>query len=202
MYKKYHYSDKHITEKSFKEDKSTFDFHIFYKYTEKEILSNPETSFLAQSFAKDVNDPEEISRIEFEDDMLFMIIRVPFYDSKDQENIYKTIPLGIAYDNQNTVYILSSRKTKLIDNLLALKQIDETQVFGYVVIRLLNLVIKKYISFLKEISKKAEEIEEDLKRTLNNKELVRLFVLEKNLIRLKTSLRNNYRTLKNFSLPT
>lgn len=140
-------------------------------------------------------DEEERAHINTEDNYTIIIVDVPI---KDEEGIheYVTIPMEIIISND---FIMT----------ICLKQIDLVQDFitGKVktfytfkktrfILQLLYKNASYYLQYLRYIDKAGNRIEQELSKSMRNKELIQLLELEKSLVYFTTSLRANEMVLE------
>lgn len=140
-------------------------------------------------------DEEERAHINTEDNYTTIIVDVPI---KDEEGIheYVTIPMEIIINNN---FIMT----------ICLKQIDLIQDFVTGKVRsfytfkktrfILQLLYKNasyYLQYLRLIDKAGNRIEQELSKSMRNKELIQLLELEKSLVYFTTSLRANEMVLE------
>ena len=140
-------------------------------------------------------DEEERAHINTEDKYTIIIVDVPI---KDEEGIheYVTIPMEIIINNN---FIMT----------ICLKQIDLIQDFVTGKVRsfytfkktrfILQLLYKNasyYLQYLRLIDKAGNRIEQELSKSMRNKELIQLLELEKSLVYFTTSLRANEMVLE------
>ena len=140
-------------------------------------------------------DEEERAHINTEANYTTIIVDVPI---KDEEGIheYVTIPMEIIINNN---FIMT----------ICLKQIDLIQDFVTGKVRsfytfkktrfILQLLYKNasyYLQYLRLIDKAGNRIEQELSKSMRNKELIQLLELEKSLVYFTTSLRANEMVLE------
>ncbi|MDQ0286492.1 magnesium transporter [Desulfofundulus luciae] len=132
-------------------------------------------------------DEEESSRIEVEEGCVLIIIRVPII----RDNIYDTIPLGIII-TENIII------TVCLEDLAIISEFSSCRIKGFYTFKktrfLLQIFYKTaihYLRYLRQIDKRSEEIQQRLHSSTQNKELIKLFSLEKSLVYFTTSLRAN-----------
>lgn len=135
-------------------------------------------------------DEEERAHINTEDNYTIVIVDVPI---KDDEGVheYVTIPIEIIVGDKFIITI-------------CLKKIDLTEDFvsgkvkGFYTFKktrfILQLLYKNasyYLQYLRHIDKASNRIEQELTKSMRNKELIQLLELEKSLVYFTTSLRAN-----------
>lgn len=160
-------------------------------------LTNEEVELLIsdynvpREFIMDVLDTDERSRVELEEDMVMIILRVPL-NNQNNGIPFITVPLGIIISN-NQIISICSRKTEIIPSLI--KAVNDNKItvanrFDYV-LRIFLISAVWFLQFLKEINVQTALIEKDLENATKNKELHRLLRMEKCLVFFITSLKSN-----------
>jgi len=139
----------------------------------------------------DALDIDERSRIEVDEDMVMIILRVPL-NNQNNGIPFITVPLGIIVTGSQIITICS-RRTEIIPSLI--KQVNENKItvanqFDYV-LRIFLISAVWFLQFLKEINVQTALIEKDLENATKNKELHRLLHMEKCLVFFITSLKTN-----------
>lgn len=144
-----------------------------------------------RDFIMDVLDTDERSRIEFDDDQILIILRVPL-NNQNNGIPFITVPLGIILSG-NQIITICSRRNEIIPSLV--KAVNENKItvvnrFDYV-LRIFLFSAVWFLQFLKEINIQTALIEKDLESATKNKELHRLLHMEKCLVFFITSLKSN-----------
>jgi len=146
---------------------------------------------LPEDLISDVLDLDERSRIEFEDDFVFMIMRIPVINNESGIP-FNTIPMGVFIKGQN-IFVLCQKENQVINGFFN-KQMrrkffpqNKVDLVLYLFLHANNL----YHHYLREINAQTNLVEKDLERSIRNKELQGLLKLEKCLVYFTTSLRSN-----------
>jgi len=161
---------------------------------EEEIALVIKATGIENYFIKDVLDDEERPRIETENNQILVIINVPIIQNATV--IYETIPLGIILTDSHIV-------TVCLQDVDVLKDFANGKIRGmetYKKTRFLFQILYKsaslYLTLLREIEKKTNEIELALHKSMKNKELIRLLNLQKSLVFFTTSLKSNEKVME------
>ncbi len=159
---------------------------------DKEIHSIATQLNIPIDFFTDALDDEERSRVEREDDNVLIIVDYP-YLTHDESGfpIYETMPIGIIIAEQCIVTVSLIECPFLVDVV----NNKARGIFPYkktrFVLQILYSISNYYLRYLKQISKKTNEVERELHAKLRNKELFTLMALEKSLVYFTTSLKSN-----------
>lgn len=136
-------------------------------------------------------DDEESSRIERENNQIFILVDIPMVEEDQGSYVYYTFPLGIILTNK-TIVTICLKENALIDQFIDNRvKAFFTYKKNRFVLQLLYRMAARYLLYLKQIDKMSNEIERRLHRSTKNKELIQLLDLEKSLVYFSTSLRAN-----------
>ncbi len=142
-------------------------------------------------FLTDPLDVDERARIETEDNIILIVVRVPNYDSSNTEVPYSTLPVGIILVNDLIITVCSED----INDILGLNNGRTknlyTQNSRRFILHIFNRTALSFLKYLKEINKKTGETEALLHKSLKNEELIKLLNIEKSLVFFTTSLKSN-----------
>jgi len=161
--------------------------------TESELLYVAEKTGLDYDFLKYPLDDEEIPRVETEEDQAMIIFHAPIIT--DDDIIYDTIPLGII-TNDDYIVTVCLEELNLYEEFVHTRIKDiatykKTRMIFHILCRKTMLFLK----YLRDINRRTEKIEEDLSKSMKNKELMSLLNLEKSLVYFSTSLRYNAKVM-------
>jgi magnesium transporter len=145
-------------------------------------------------FLTDPLDIDENSRIEYEDGITFLIIRVPVF-TKGGETPFNTVPMGIIITEKHIVTV-----SPFANDVLTVYKEGKNRPFRITpqsfVLSIFYRTAAFYLKHLKEINRRTNAIEKELHLSMRNKELFRLLRLEKCLVYFTTSLKSNEITLE------
>ena len=148
---------------------------------------------LDESFLNNSLDADELSRMDFEDGNLLVIINVPVMD--DDGN-FDTLPLGLIFTPESMITVCS-QENKIISsfNEDTAKFFDTRQKANFM-LSILFRAAKFYLRYLSLINKQTDNIEESLRKTTNNKALFQLMEIQKSLVYFTTALKDNQLVLQ------
>ena len=164
---------------------------------EKEILYLVDTLKLDNGFVRSSLDEEETSRIESEDDQTLIIIDVPVAEKQSENTIlYTTMPIGIIIADK-VIYTISLKENAVLSEFAGnmVKNV-QTHLRTRFLLTLLLRIATRYLQYLKQIDKISHLMEQQLHKSMKNKELIQLLGLEKSLVYFSTSLKANDITLE------
>ena len=164
--------------------------------------SQSESLEVAEHFNIDITDlrapldAEESSRIVVEDDYKLIIVDVPILEDRSNKNYYVTIPLGIIL-TENAIITTCLEELPLFEPF-RYNRLRSFYTFmrSRFVFQILYRNAQLYLSALRIIDRKSEEIEKRLHEATRNEELIDLMELEKTIVYFKASLKMNERIVK------
>lgn len=165
--------------------------------TPEEIEEFTKKFDLPPDFFTDPTDPDEIPRLEFDDEDFIMVIRVPYETEDGVDMPFNTLPLGIIILFNKNIITVCQKKTELLDMFTA----NQVKLFNpslrdKSILQFFNRSVQLYIKYIKRIRQITDDTEDSLKETVNNNQLAKLLNIEKSLIQFRASLRSNYRMIQ------
>ena len=150
------------------------------------VVVNPsedEKKWLVENFALDEHnfsssfDPEEPTRLEFEPDHLELIFKRPKnYSSKDHF-LFKVSSMGLCLFKDKLIIALPEDL-----NVFSGKYFKQVKGIREIFLKLLFHAIFHFMEHLKVINMIADELEQKINSSMENKNLLNLFTLEKSLV--------------------
>lgn len=162
--------------------------------SENEIKEVCNKTKIKEDFIRYALDYEEKARIDFEDEdgTILFIIDVPVLEKENDSEIYTTMPVGLIVVRDDYFITVSLKKNKIISNL---ERSKDKRIITFKKSRFIFQFFYEnasvFLKLLKQINKETEVAESILKKTLKNKELLKLLNLEKSLVYFTTSLKSN-----------
>ncbi len=131
-------------------------------------------------------DPDELARVEYEQDHVVVIVKKPKNYSAEDEYHFKVVSVGL-FLFKDKVIIVTNEDTPLFSNKpqIGLSSVPD------IVLRLVYNCIFHFIEHLKVINMVAEEVEYKINRSLENRYLINLFALEKSLVYYLNAIHGN-----------
>ncbi|MBU3804107.1 MAG: magnesium transporter CorA family protein [Candidatus Cellulosilyticum pullistercoris] len=136
-------------------------------------------------------DEEERARIEVDDNCTVIIVDVPIKEAESGVGDYVTIPMTIILGDKFII-------TACLKNIKLLEDFSSGKVRGFFTYKktrfILQLLYKNasyFLQYLRQIDRMSHKIEQELHKSMKNKELIQLLDLEKSLVYFTTSLRAN-----------
>lgn len=147
-------------------------------------------------FFTDSLDIDERSRFEKDDLSKLIVIKVPVQDQKNthytalSDHTYITIPICIILTHNHIITINSFNNatiTRFLSTIKAFHLEDRNKM----VLDIFKTVVSAFLSSLKEINQKRNELENQLYSSGTNEVLMQLMTIQKSLVYLVTALRSN-----------
>ena len=161
--------------------------------SEKEIKRVCEETKISDEFIRYALDYEEKARIDVEDDgTILFIVDIPILEKEQEYQIYTTMPVGLIVVRDDYFITVSLKKNKFISGL---EHSINKKIITYKKSRFIFQFFYEnasvFLRLLKQINKETEVAESILKKTLKNRELLKLLNSEKSLVYFTTSLKAN-----------
>jgi magnesium transporter len=141
------------------------------------------------SFIDHALDPDEPARLDREDGIHLVVLRVPHAMGAGADVPYRTMPLGIILTSEGLVTV-APHPTPVVEAVAAhprLSLADREQLL----LLLLQEAAKQYLDHLRGINLAIEEVEDRLQRALQNREVMELLRFQKSLTYFTIGLQSN-----------
>ena len=136
-------------------------------------------------------DTEERSRLENEDDYTMILVNIPVVEEEEEKKWYETIPLGIFITNK-IVFTVCLEQTNILKQFVdGLVSNFYTFMKTRFVYQILYNNAALFLYYLRVIDQRANQVEDLLHETYENKDLIQLYDLEKCLVYFTTALESN-----------
>lgn len=150
-------------------------------------------------FLKSALDEEESSHIDTEENMYLIIVDMPANEETPDGILYYTMPVSIIV-MPDCFITITTKENNIITRFSRGKIKDvKTDHRTRFIFQMLLAVVARYLSDLKQIDKTSTSLERTLRKSMRNKELVKLLDLQKSLVYFQTSLKANELTLQKIS---
>ena len=164
------------------------------KPTEKEMAYVIKETGVDETLLKYALDEEETSHIDTEEDQILISINMPITEKNKRGKLYTTMPLGILVVRDDYVITISSEKFSLMD-MLGRKKTIVGEIATYkksrLAFQLIYITSVEFLRYLTYISRDMETFEDNLTKTMSNKELLKLINYQKSMIFFNTALKTN-----------
>lgn len=133
-------------------------------------------------------DEEERSRAEIEDNYILIITNAPIMRGKDS---YDTLPLGIILTTDYIITVCLEKHQVLWEFTSEGPRVFCTYKRTRFLFQILYKSATLYLKYLKQINRRTDDIERDLRQSMKNEEIFQLMELQKGLTFFTASLRSN-----------
>ncbi len=136
-------------------------------------------------------DLDERARTERENGELLIVLRIPYFHGHTADIPYTTLPLGIIL-TENLLITVCKRDNDLLQAFASgnVKGLSTSKRQRFV-LRMLLATAHKYLSYLREITKVVDALEDQLQLSTRNKEVMELLKFQKSLTYFTTALKSN-----------
>jgi len=136
-------------------------------------------------------DLDERPRTEKEDNTILIILRVPYYQGEAADIPYTTMPLGIILTEHHIITVCRAQNGAIGDLLgRRIKGLSTGKRYR-LVLQIFLGVATRYLSYLREINRTVEMLEDKLQLSMRNRELQELLKYQKSLTYFTTALKSN-----------
>lgn len=156
--------------------------------TEPELVRLMELSGIPVDVLQTALDREERSHVELEDDYIFVVVNTPVLLERDA---YDALPLGIFITRNFFITVC------LEESVVLAKYLNNTAVSFHTykktrfLFQILSTASSSFLYYLQQIYKQTDLIEEQVRKSLQNKELFRMLELQKSLTYFNFALHAN-----------
>jgi magnesium transporter len=159
--------------------------------TKEELDRTTNELHIPLDFLTDPLDSEERARVEVDEKIALIVLRIPRFEGDTAEVHYTTLPIGIIF-TQDLLITICSKETDILseftNNDVKKFSTKEKKRFMLQIFLRASLIYHKY---LKEINKMTNTTEKELHKAMKNEELIKLLNIEKSLVFFTTSLKSN-----------
>lgn len=137
-------------------------------------------------------DVDERPRSEREDEgQILILLRVPFFQGVKVDIPYTTLPVGIILTDRLIVTVTRWNNDMISELASGRVRGLSTGKRNRFVLRVLLNTASKYLTYLREINKITEGLEDKLTASMQNKEVMELLKYQKSLVYFTTALKSN-----------
>lgn len=136
-------------------------------------------------------DQDEMARVERDEGYTLILLRIPHFQGETHDIPYSTVPMGIIIKDNLIVTICrhESHITRILTNgkYRRFKTAKRYRFVLYVLLETAN----RYLTYLREINRAVDLVEDKLQKSTRNRELLELLKHQKSLVYFTTALRSN-----------
>lgn len=136
-------------------------------------------------------DIDERPRTENEDGTILIVLRVPVFQGENADIPYTTVPVGIVMTERVIITAYKAENPVIPELTVGRMRGLSTAKKNRFILHLLLAAATKYLTFLREINRKVDALEDRLQASLRNKEVLELLKYQKSLTLFTTALKSN-----------
>ena len=164
--------------------------------TSQELAWVTEQTGADPDFLRAPLDDEERSRIDTENEQTLILVDTPFIEMDDDSETYVTIPMGILLMHNCIITVCLKDAPLLRDFFKGRVRGFSTKKRNRFILQILYRNAARFLFYLRRIDRKSDQIEDELHKSMKNKELISMLRLEKSLVYFSTSLKGNEAVLE------
>jgi len=131
-------------------------------------------------------DPDEISRLEFEPDHIALIFKRPQNYSHQNQLLFKSSTAGIFFQKSRLILVLPEDVF-----LFEGKLFQKVDSLHEMLLKIIYISIFHFFGHLRVMNMISEELEHKIHQSMENKNLIHLFTLEKSLVYYLNAINSN-----------
>ena len=159
--------------------------------SDKEVALISNMSGVDDDTLKAALDDEERSRIELEDEHALVLVDIPVIEEEDDYYSYFTIPLGTIVKDDLFITVCLKDTAVIRDFIRNRIKGFSTSMKSRFMFQILGNTAAKFLQYLKQIDKASQRIQNELRKTTRNKEILQMLDLQNSLVYFSTSLTGN-----------
>lgn len=159
--------------------------------TPEEVNSVASTLRIERDSITAALDEEEIPRFEQEEDHILILVDIPTVEAEGKTYLYATVPFGIILTDDIIVTVCLQETSAANDFIDGRVKGFWTFKKGRFVLQLLYRNASRFLAYLRQLERASTRIEQELHRTMRNKDLEQMLAIEKSLVFFSTSLKSN-----------
>ncbi len=159
--------------------------------SDKEVAIISKMSGIDDDTIKAALDDEERSRIELEDTHALVLVDIPVIEEEDDYYSYFTIPLGTIVKDDLFITVCLKDTAVIRDFIRNRIKGFSTALKSRFMFQILGNTAAKFLTYLKQIDKASQRIQNELRKSTRNKEILQMLDLQNSLVYFSTSLTGN-----------
>ena len=164
--------------------------------TEQELMQITQFYGVDIDLLRAATDTDERSRIDADGGCTMVLVNIPTVEEQSRQELYSTIPLS-SLIVQDAIITVCNEETPVLRAFEQGRVRDfHTWMKSRFILQILYRIDTLYLQYLRNVDKKSEEVETQLHKSTQNRELIELLKLEKSLVYFTTALRSNEAVLE------
>lgn len=158
---------------------------------ERELLEVSQSCHVDLDALKAALDTDERSRIDTDEGYTMVLVNIPTVEEQSDKELYSTIPMSILMVGDVIITVCSEDSPVIRAFEQGKVREFHTNMKSRFILQFLYRIDTLYLQYLRTVDKKSEEVEIQLHKSTQNRELIELLKLEKSLVYFTTALRSN-----------
>lgn len=158
--------------------------------TEEEISYLISNYGIEPEFVRSSLDEEESSHIDHENNTTLIVIDSPIVNKSGKNLTYYTNPLSIIITPENLVTISLTENSVIEEFGEGLLKHSYTDRKYHLALQMMLRMAGKYLKYLNQINRITQHVESELKKSMQNQELIQFLEIEKSLVYFSASLKS------------
>lgn len=159
--------------------------------TQDEVRQIASMLSIEQDFVAAALDEEESARIESDAGQLMIVVDIPTVDQENGAYVYATLPMGVVMTEDYIVTVCTREIPLIADFLTGKVKGFWTYKKTRFVLQLLYRNAVRFLTYLRQIDRSSLRFENEMYKSMRNKEMIQLLRIEKSLVYFSTSLKAN-----------
>lgn len=132
-------------------------------------------------------DPDEIGRMEFEEDHVMIIIKSPKNYSSSDNFLFRVTSVGVFLYKEELILIMNNQETSILEG----RQSFKLATLHDALLKILYGTIAHFLGHLKVINLLSDSLEQKINTSMANEHLLNMFTIEKSLIYYLNGINSN-----------
>ena len=165
--------------------------------SDDEVKATADFFEVESDFVSAALDDEESAHLEIEGEQTLVIVDIPVVLPDDKGSfVYSTHPLGIVLCPKGIITVCTRETTIIEDFMCGRVRAFSTNKKTRFLLQILYRNAAKFLQYLKQIDRATNIVENELHKSMKNRELIQMLRLEKSLVYFSTSLKGNEMVLE------
>jgi magnesium transporter len=163
--------------------------------------SKEEINYLTKKYGIDeynINsalDPEEVSRVEFEDNHIVMILKRPKNYSTEDNLVFKIISTGI-FLFKNLMIVILPENIQILEG----RYISKIKTLQDILLKFLYGIVSHFLGHLRAINMISDSLEKKMSGTMDTQYLLNMFALQKSMVYYSSGINANITVLEKIKM--
>ncbi len=158
--------------------------------TDDEVEDVAKEAGVPEDMIKAALDEEEMARTEFDEGCSMFVVDCPIIEEIDAGDSYSTLPLALIY-NKNCIITVCLKGNPVLKDFITGRTKVKCELPVLFILTFMMGNTKRFLYCLKQIDRRSQRVQAELKSKLKNDDILQLLELENSLVYFSTSLNSN-----------